>query len=193
MLPSVVPPVFRLRADPRRALVPPYSFSGGFLCNATELPWPEVEALRDAREITLFDRPIAARPRYELWLDQSFGWHYQPREQAHKTLDRIATDSINGAKAALAARNFEEAERLSGVAISANDRLVAPFAIRAAIRRLQDNVTGEALMAELAARVLDKESFTLLVTECCRSAQRAGQHVSRPGPRRPMHQVAAAA
>ena len=43
MLPSVVPPVFRLRSDTKRVLLPPYSFNAGFLCNATEVPQSELE------------------------------------------------------------------------------------------------------------------------------------------------------
>ena len=38
MLPSVVPPVFRIKAEPQRAFLPPYSLNAGFLCNATEVP-----------------------------------------------------------------------------------------------------------------------------------------------------------
>ena len=178
MLPSVVPPVFRLKADPQRVLVPPYSFNAGILCNATEVPWPEAEAMRDAREITLFEQPIAARPRYELWLDQSFKPHYEPREQAEKTLDGIATESIERAKAALAAADIKEVERFTGIAISANDRRAEPFAIRAAIRRRQGNKAGEAVMAKLAARAIGEADFAVLVDRYCRS-RRPMQGVAR--------------
>ena len=163
MLPSVVPPAFRLRTDPGRALLPPYSFSGGYLCNATEVAPPELAALRDAREITLFDNPFPAQPGHELWVDQRFAWHYEPRAQVDKTLGQIATDSIRQAGAALKEGKLREAERLCGVAISADDTRVEPLAIKAAIRRMQGNTTGESVMAELAAPVLDERSFTQLV------------------------------
>jgi hypothetical protein len=163
MLPSVVPPVFRLKTDPGRALLPPYSFSGEYLCNATEVAPPELEALRDAREITLFGNPFPARPGYELWLDQRFAWHYEPRAQADKTLGQIATGSIREAEAALREGKLKEAERLCGVAISADDTRVAPLVLKAAIRRMQRNATGESVMAELAAPALDERSFTQLV------------------------------
>src|SRR5712672_1038424 len=45
MLPSVVPPVFRVTAEAGRALAPPYSFSGGFLYDATEVSHAELEEL----------------------------------------------------------------------------------------------------------------------------------------------------
>lgn len=171
MLPSVVPPVFRLKTDPGRALLPLYSFSGGYLCNATEVAPPELEALRDAREITLFDDPFPAQPGHELWVDQQFAWHYEPRDQINKTLGRIATDSIREAEAALKAGKLEQAERLCGVAISADDTRVEPLAIKAAIRRMQRNTTGESLMAELATPVLEERLFTLLVDAYCPAAQ----------------------
>jgi hypothetical protein len=78
VLPSVVPPVFRLKADSQRVFLPPYSFNAGFLCNATEVLQPELEELRDSREITLFDNAFPARAGFELWVDQSFKWHNHP-------------------------------------------------------------------------------------------------------------------
>jgi len=107
--------------------------------------------------------------RYELWLDQSFKPHYEPREQAEKTLDGIATESIERAKAALAAADIKEVERFTGIAISANDRRAEPFAIRAAIRRRQGNKAGEAVMAKLAARAIGEADFAVLVDRYCRS------------------------
>jgi hypothetical protein len=190
MLPSVVPPVFRLKTDPGRALLPPYSFSGGYLCNATEVAPPELEALRDAREITLFDSPLQAQPGYELWVDQRFAWHYEPRAQVDKTLGQIATDSITQAEAALNEGKLEQAERLCSVAISAHDTRVEPLAIKAAIRRMQGNTTGESVMAELAAPVLEEKLFTLLVTDYCVAARGSTRRVPSPHPRRPMQGIA---
>jgi hypothetical protein len=191
MLPAVVPPVFRLKADPRRSLLPPYSFNGGFVCNAAEVAPRELEALKDAREITLFDDPFLAQPGYELWVDQSSQWHYEPRDQAEANLGRIAAASIGQAEAALKEGNFEEAERLAGVAISADDRRVEPLAIKAAIRRRQGNTTGESLMAELAAPVLEERLFSLLVTNYCRTARGVAHDVQPRCTRRPMQGVAA--
>ncbi|MCX6635815.1 MAG: hypothetical protein NT090_12160 [Acidobacteria bacterium] len=190
MLPSVVPPVFRLKADPRRSLLPPYSFNGGFVCNAAEVAPRELEALRDAREITLFDDPFPAQHGYELWVDQSFQRHYEHRDQAEANLGRIAAASIGQAEVALREGSLEEAERLAGVAISADDRRVEPLAIKAAIRRLQGNATGESLMAELAAPVLEDRLFSLLVTNYCRTARDVAQDVQPRRSGRPMRDMA---
>jgi hypothetical protein len=172
MLPSVVPPVFRLKVDHSRALLPPYSFNAGYLCNATEVPQAELEALRDAREITLFESTFRAKPDSELWIDQASRWHYEPREEANKELSRTASEEIQQAEDALRRGDLQQAERHSGVAISANDKRVEPLAIKAAIRRLQENAAGERLMAELAAPVLEGRKFKLLVDDYCRCRSR---------------------
>jgi len=168
MLPSVVPPVFRLRSDVRRALLPPYSFNAGFLCNATEVSQPELEDLTDSNEITLFDAAFPASAGFELWIDQAFQRHYQPRDEANRELSRLAAEGIKNAEEALHRGDLEEAERFSGVAISADDRRVEPLAIKAAIRCARGDSAGGRLMAELAAPVLDERLFKLLVDAYCR-------------------------
>src|ERR1035438_2026157 len=130
MLPGVVPPVFRLKADAQRTLLPPYHLNAGFLYNATEIPRSELEELSASREITLFDDAFPARAGFELWVDQSFQWQYQPLDVAEQELRRIADEAIRNAEDALRRDDLRQAERLSGVAISADDRRVEPLAIR---------------------------------------------------------------
>jgi hypothetical protein len=191
MLPSVVPPVFRLKADAQRTLVPPYFFNAGFLYNATEIPRSELEELSGSREITLFDDAFPAHAGFELWVDESFQWHYQPLYEAEQELRRIADKAIQSAEDALRRNDLQGTERLSGVAISANDRRVEPLAIKAAIRRIQKNKTGEQLMAELAAPVLEERLFTLLVNDYYASWQQSASAAPDSGPpRRPMSNVA---
>jgi hypothetical protein len=190
MLPSVVPPVFRLKTDAQRAFLPPYSFNAGFLCNATEVPRSELEELRDSREITLFDNAFPARAGFELWVDQSFQWHYQRLDEVKRKLRAIAEEAIRNAEDALRRDDRQQAEHLSGVAISADDRRVEPLAIKAAIRRIQRNRTGERLMAELAAPVMEERLFSLLVDDYYASRQQPAPAVAAPSPRRPMQGVA---
>ena len=159
MLPSVVPPVFRLKADPQRAFVPPYSLHAGLLFDATEVLQPELLELRDSREITLFDQPFPAARGFELWVDQSFEQHYEPLYEARHNLDTICLGAIAKAEEALRAGDIAGAERLSSVAVSANDRRPESLAIKAAIRRLNKNPGGEGLMAELALPILGEHSF----------------------------------
>lgn len=184
MLPSVVPPVFRLKTDVQRAFVPPYSFNAGFLCNATEVPQPELLELRDAGEITLFDEAFPAIANLELWIDQSFREHYEPRDEAQEKLRGIAGEAIKQAENALRRGDFQHAERLCGIAISADDRSVDALAIKAAIHRLDGNQQGEGLMAELASPFLKKTNFDRLVNDYCNSVSRAAPAVADCSARR---------
>jgi len=151
-----------------------------------------LEELRDSNEITLFHDSFHASPGSELWIDQASQRHYQSREEAHRELGRIADDGIKNAEEALRRGNLEEAERLSGIAISADDRRVEPLAIKAAIRRAQGNRTAERLMAELAASALEERLFTLLVDGYCRATASKDPPEAAPVPisRRPMYKVA---
>lgn len=171
MLPSVEPPVFRLKADTRRALLPPYHLNGGFLWNATEVPDSELEELRDSEEITLFDSAFPARADFELWIDQCFRCHYQPEYEAEEQLGRIATEAIQGAEDALRRGDIGQAEHLSGIAISADDRRVEPLAIKAAICRSKGDRAGERLMGELAAPRVKESLFQQMVNYYCVSRQ----------------------
>ena len=190
MLPSVVPPVFRLKADVQRAFLPPYSFSAGCVCNATEVLQPELEELRDSREITLFNDAFPARAGFELWVDQSFQWHYQPWDEAEQDLRHIADEAIRNAADALRRDDLQQAERLSGVAISANDRRLAPLAIKAAIHRINGNKAGEQLMAELAAPALEESDFSEMVDRYYASRRQPAAAAPAPRRRGPMSEMA---
>ena len=185
MLPSVVPPVFRIKAEPQRALLPPYSLNAGFLCNATEVPVSELEELRGSHEITLFDAEFPARRDFELWIDQSFQLHYQPLDEAGQNLSRIATEQIGHAEDAFRKDDLGQAERSSGVALSADDARVEPLAIKAAICRIRGDQSGERLMAKLAASVLEERLFNLLVEDYCASRQQLAPAVVVSSLRRP--------
>lgn len=154
MVPSVVPPVFRLKTDPSCILFPPYAFSGGSVWNATEASPHDLERLAERNEITRFERPFPAQGDFELWVDQKMAAHYEPRAKADEALRSIANDSIRDAREAFAGGNQAEADRLCGVALSADDRLVEALAIKAAIRRQRRDAAGERVMGKLASRAL---------------------------------------
>src|ERR1039458_3440709 len=168
MLPSIVPPVFRLKGNPDEVFVPPYVFNAGYLCNATALSGSELKALEQNQEITPFEgEPLAAQRDFELWLDQTRDRHYEPRTQAHATLLALAKDHIHKAEQALKEGKTADAERLSGVASCADDRLVEPLAIKAALRRLRKDTTGEKLITKLAAARMTEGVFRKLVDFYC--------------------------
>ncbi len=168
MLPSVVPPIFRPKGKPDEALVPPYFFNGGYLHNATVLSASELTALEQKGEITLLaGEPTDARPDFELWVDQARHRLYQPRAEAHAALLALAKDHVQKAERALNDGQTADAERFSGVALCADDRLVEPLAIKAALRRLSKDATGEGLMAKLAAPRMTAGAFGKLVDAYC--------------------------
>jgi hypothetical protein len=191
MLPTVVPPVFVLRADRQRAFVPPYSLHAGLLCDSTELPRSELDELAASGKITLFDREFPAERGFELWIDQQFQPRYEPLYEARHRLDRIAQDAIAKAEEALRGGDVTGAERFSSIAISADDRKVEPLAIKAAIRRSNRNAAGERVMAELALPILGEKSFVQLAD---RYFELIGQAPAQPLPPRrdhsPMYRVA---
>ncbi|MGD1071552.1 MAG: hypothetical protein ABSB15_15535 [Bryobacteraceae bacterium] len=185
--------MFSLRADSSKAFLPPYSFNANYLCNSTEVPQSELSELRGAGEITLFEDAFPAQVGYELWIDQHFERHYEPVEDADRTLRSISDEAIKGAEDSLRRGDNPGAERLSGIAISADDNRVEPLAIKAAIRRLESR-PGEDLMAELAAPFLDAKRFGLLVDDYCASIQGTREARRERGPRTsPMHGVASMA
>jgi hypothetical protein len=163
MLPSVVPPVFRFKANPSRAFLPPYAFHGDQLWNAVEVGLPELQSLAEGGEITVFTDGFPAQVGFELWVDPSFQRHYQPRSQAHDALRAIAWDQIKKAEEALQRNAFADAERYCGVALSADDRLVEPLAIRASIQRARRDSAGERMFFRLASGLMTEAGFAKLV------------------------------
>ena len=163
MLPSIVPPIFCLRSETDRFFVPPYSFNGGYLHDAGELSRFELKALENDREVTLFTEEFPAERGYELYVDEAFQHHYQPREKANAWLDEVADRSIVEAENALTRGDYEEADRLAGVAISANDRKVTPLVIKAAVDRARGDHSGEQLMASIAQRFVPTPLFNRIV------------------------------
>ena len=170
MVPSIVPPVFRLKADASRILFPPYTFAAGSVWNATEASTHDLERLAENREITRFEKPFPAQRDFELWVDQKMEPHYRPHAKAHETLRSIANDSIQHARGAFAKGDQAGADRLCGIALSADDRLIEALAIKAAIRRQKQDAAGERVMAKLASRTLGPEAFERLVSDCVQSA-----------------------
>ncbi len=163
MLPSVVAPVFR-RLDNRDVVIfPPYSFDGGFVLRETEGNQQDYSRLVDARQITRIENAIPAVAGHELWIDQNLHPQYEARARVTEKLRSIAFESIKRAKAALRERNFPETERFCGVALSADDRLVEPLAIKAAVARSKNEAPRERVMEKLASTMMTAEAFAVLV------------------------------
>ena len=170
MVPSIVAPIFRRKANPLSILFPPYTFDGGAVWNATEGLPGDLDRLAENHEITRFEAPLPARDDFELWVDEEMAPHYEPRAQVDRKLHSIALENLERAEAAFAEGKQAVADRLCGVALSADDRLVDPLALKAAIRRQQQDSAGERVMAKLASRTLGLPAFERLVRGYVESA-----------------------
>lgn len=162
MYPAVVPPVFRVRGS-ERILLPAFVIRGGFVCDATEREVGDLTALNEACEITLFAAPRDARPDFELWIDEEGHDHYEPIPQASATLRRIAEGRIALALDAFRSGDHTAAKEHCRVAICADDRLIDPLAIRAAIARREKDRGKERLMEKLASGRVSPSGFRVFV------------------------------
>jgi hypothetical protein len=164
MLPAVVPPVFRVKDDSDRILLPPYFLRDGLVCDATEKSAAELLALEEKEEVTRFAHAIAAKLDHELWVNLEGVEIYEPIPSAAAKLQKIAADHIEIAMQALRRGEFEEAESACRVAISADDRLMDALAISAASAAHKNDKGSEKLMRKLAMGRLTAVGFEYLVT-----------------------------
>jgi len=189
LLPAIVPPVFALRSDPSVVLLPPYRINDGDLWNATSVSLSEAKSLAGAREITLNPRSIPAVVGYEMFVDQNFEVHYKPRYRVEDQLAAIFRENIDLAEKALAVGELDLAESHANVALAADDRILTPIVVKAAIRRANGNESGERLMAALVANRLSEANFRRLVDSYTRIPNFVPPVVSRSS--RSMYQMAA--
>ena len=94
MLPSIVPPVFRVRSKPNLHLLPPYFLNSGFLYNSIEVDEQEIRELKNDEEITVFDQPFPAQVGFQLFIDQAFQPQYKLREVAGSSKQRASCHSL---------------------------------------------------------------------------------------------------
>ena len=163
MLPSIVPPIFRVQGQPERSIVPPFSLNAGFVCGGSEIHSAELEGLRGTGEVVLFNNPFPAKADFELWVDESGQYRYETRILSRANLRRIARESVQRAGTAFGEGRRAEAERYCSSAISADEKSLEAYVIKAAIRVRENDEAGERLMADLVSSYLDRSSFTNLV------------------------------
>ena len=163
MWPVIVPPIFRVRAQPDRILFPAFVIHEGFVCNASERSAAELAKLDAAGEITLFKKPVPAQQDFELWIDAQGHPKYQPIPEAAARLRAIATQNIASAETALRAGHYAEAADCCRIALCADDRLLEPLAISAAIARRENDPARERTMLKLAQGRATPSGFKLLV------------------------------
>jgi len=191
MLPSIVPPVFQMRSERNRNFLPPYLLNDRCLWNATEVTESEIRDLQAADEISLFQEPFPAQVDFELFVDLEFRPCYKLAGTARVELTAIADSSIIEADNAFRRGAFDEADRLAGIAISADYRKVTPLVIKAAVRRVRKDIDGERLMEVLAKPFVDELLFRQMVDLTCEESPLAAVPRKMPASAcSPMHGMA---
>ena len=163
MLPAVVPPVFRLKRDQSHILLPPFTIKDRAVHGATSIRCHEMDALCEAEEVTTLPEPIEPQMNHELWVGLDCQVHYDEVSTASAKLRKIAMERIELATEALRAGNFDDAQEHSRTALCADDRLMEPLAITAAIGQKKGQPGQERLMAKLAEGYLTPTGFAHLV------------------------------
>lgn len=162
MLPAVVPPVFRVKVESDRILLPAFVIHQGFVCDATERLFTEAGHLVDAAEITLFKKPLDAQRDFELWIGLGEIPHYEPIPDAKFKLRKIALEHIGLAEAALRNKDFARAEDYCRIALCADDKIIDSLAISAAIARRTGDPGSERLMEKLALGRVTPQGFRFM-------------------------------
>lgn len=171
MLPAVVPPVFRVKAEPDRILLPAFVIHQGFVCDATERLFTEARHLADAEEITIFEEPLDAQRDFELWIGLDGTPHYEPIPEASSKLKQIAIENIALAETAMRSGDFKTAENCCRIALCADDRLIDSLAISAAISRRTHDSGSERLMEKLALGRATPQGFRFMTNGFFNAAQ----------------------
>lgn len=163
--PAVVPPVFQHRTEPARCFAPPFRVAGNWLIEPQCIAINELRDLEADESVTLpkdFKHP--ARPDYQLWVDENGAVRYEPSSEARRNQNRIHLAHLGAAVSALHEGRIEEARRLAGVALAANDRAVEPRALIAALHALRGETVQARFMRKSAEQAgTNGDSFTLLV------------------------------
>lgn len=180
--PAVVPPLFRLKNQPDRYVVPPFRYQDGKVINGTVLTEPEVRKLDGEERITLFKEVFAAQERYELWLDQDLIPHYEVASAVRERLSEIAAEEKRLAEEALAEGHFDDAERHCRSAVAANDRSISQIALAAAIAQAKGNPIRVERMRDVAEQAGDLHGFEVCLEHylkrLCRGPREQGRDVS---------------
>ncbi|MDI1310563.1 hypothetical protein [Prosthecobacter sp.] len=194
MLPTVVPPVFRSIANPDHFFLPPYVLKDGHLWSDQKRDARELRQLEERGDVTLFaEPPLEAKPDYELWIDSENQRHYESNSDAEEALQAIAEQCISEAEEALKTGDYTTAKNATRKAMCANDRLIEPLAIRAAIAQKENELGQLNLMFHLVGSRSTKAGFKLMVAgyeEILASATTCARPAADLFTCHPMHNIA---
>lgn len=130
--PAIVPPVFRIAADPSRCYVPPFRLTDRILLDPQPVPhWDVLDMARKAQVTLPAALCLPARANWILWVDLDGGLHYEPETAARKALHRIHDEQLELAFGALRKGDFDSVSRLAAAAGAAKPGSLKPVALTA--------------------------------------------------------------
>ncbi len=163
LVPHIVPPVYQLRDDPDKLLFPPFRLAGAEVLGGSIGTQAQMDQFVREGKCTRTDKPILARPDHELWIDQNMQPRYEPFDVAENTLRQIAEDEAERGRQLCVQGEFEQAEKAANTALAADDRLVDPLVIKAAIARRQGNKAKAEGLGRTAMVVSTRGTFDQLL------------------------------
>ncbi len=158
-VPLVVPPVFRLRDDPDRIVMPPFRIEGERVEEAMAGFKSDFERAIMRGQATRLERVIAARPGYRLWIDERLEPHYEPGEAVAEKLRRLARSKAREAQRALAEGRLAEATRLAQTSINADDGCLNAVLVKALVHQLEGDHDSVEVLTDIAETILPEADF----------------------------------
>ena len=149
-VPQNVPPIFRLKEDPDRIIMPPFRTESHKIVYSTDGFQSDLDQAVRRGQATRLDQVIDTQPDHRLWIDESFQAHYEPADTVVETLQQLAKDRVGEALEALAEGRLGKAERLAQTAISADDTCFNAILIKGLVHQLRGDHDSVELLVEIA-------------------------------------------
>ncbi len=171
-VPQRVPPIFRVKTNPDRLVLPPFRIENERVAYTVDGFQSDLDRAVRRRQATRLDESFAALPDHRLWIDESFAPHYEPASIVEETLRLLANKRVREAQTALAEGRLGKAERLAQAAISADDTCLNAILVKGLVHQLRGDHDSVEILGEIAGAIApgtDFQSwidfFSLLVME----------------------------
>ncbi len=168
LVPRIVPPIFRLRADPGRLVIPPFRLVDDHVEGGIEGDESDLDRFVGNEQATRIQQPIQARPKHHLWIDEHFKPQYEPDGKVIERLRTVAKQNIPLAWEAVHDRDFDAALQLAQTAIAADESSLDALLVKAVVDKLTGHDDRAAVLSDIAAVTYPGVSFDVLVGECSR-------------------------
>jgi|GEM_PF-3078619 len=166
--PRVLPPVFRVRADPSVILLPPFNVVANQLFNPI-VSCPEDLADFVLREdVTELETPIPAEAHHDLWVNAEGQLIYEAKHEVKRAFESLFTTHLDLARQSLKAKDYDAATRHAEVARSAKPAHLDPLVLLGAVEYVTHGRDSSqfAFITHLAKSQIDGAEFENLAREC---------------------------